>query len=143
MNQYNELFAALAKSQAEMHTAGPNSTNPFFKSKYADFGEIVKVSRPALTKNGLCVIQRVINSENGMELCTTLGHSSGQYIESVIKINPLKTDVQSLGSYITYLKRYAYTAIVGVVVSDEDDDGEASMKEVRKPISSIKYTQNL
>ncbi len=141
MNQYNELFAALAKSQAEMNTAEPTSTNPFFKSKYADFSEIVKVSRPALTKNGLCVIQRVINNETGMELCTTLGHSSGQYIESIIKINPLKTDVQSLGSYITYLKRYAYTAIVGVVVSDEDDDGEASMKEIRKPVTNIKYKQ--
>jgi hypothetical protein len=41
-------------------------------------------------------------------------------------VNPPKQDIQSLGSYLTYLRRYTYSAIVGVVASEEDDDGEAA-----------------
>ena len=137
MSQYNELFAALAKAQAEMQTAGTNSSNPFFKSKYADFTEIVRASRPALAANGLCVIQRIITATDGMTLCTTLGHSSGQYIDSEMRISPAKSDVQSLGSYISYLKRYQYAAICGVTISDEDNDGETDMQEIRTQERSI------
>lgn len=122
-----DLFAALAKAQAQMATAITSSDNPFFKSKYADFGEIVRASRPALTAQGLSVIQRIILLPDGSEaLHSVLGHASGQYIDSLIKIKPAKSDVQSLGSYITYLKRYTYAALVGV--STEDDDGEGSMQ---------------
>jgi len=146
---YNELFAALAKAQAEFGIAGLNSANPFYNSRYADFAEIVRVTRPALTKNGLCVLQRVIIEADYQVLATTLGHSSGQFMQSEMKINipkiepeielnrpgekkkQPKSDVQAIGSYITYLKRYAYAAIVGVVISDEDDDGEGAMKSYR------------
>jgi len=126
--QLNELFAALAKAQAEMESAGLTSANPFFKSKYADLAEIVKASRPSLTKYGLAVVQYIEQSLEGSSvLITLLGHASGQYITSRMPIQPAKTDVQSLGSYITYLRRYSYAALVGVVVCDEDDDGEHAM----------------
>lgn len=131
----NELFCALAKAQAEMQVAELSSANPFFKSKYADFTTIVKASRPALTKNGLCVIQQILPNDAYGVLHTVLGHSSGQYIESQVDIKPIKADVQSLGSYITYLKRYSYSALVGITTGEEDDDGEAAMdrhKEVAK-----------
>lgn len=124
--ELNELFSALAKAQGEMNTAGLTANNPFFKSKYADLAEIVKASRPALTKNGLCVIQQIRMNEEGLHvLHTLLAHSSGQWIETRMKINPAKNDIQGLGSYISYIRRYSYAALVGVVVSDEDDDGEA------------------
>jgi hypothetical protein len=123
-----ELFAALAKAQAAMETALKTSDNPFFKSKYADFAEVVRASRPALTANGLCVIQRVIKvSDTGEGIHSIVGHVSGQYIDSLVMLRPTKNDAQSLGSYITYIKRYAYCALVGVAVADEDDDGETAM----------------
>ncbi len=134
--QINELLSALSKAQAEMLPAGKNSDNPFFKSKYADFNEIVKVSRPSLTKNGLSVMQIICDKGEHQVLETILGHSSGQFVVSEVKIAPAKSDVQSLGSYLTYLKRYSYAAIVGVVISDEDDDGEAAME------SRDKYTMS-
>lgn len=125
-SQLNELFCALSKAQAQMHAALKNSDNPFFKSKYADFGEIVTASRPALTNHGLCVTQRIVVLSDGTEaLHSILGHSSGQYIDSLMRIRPVKNDVQSMGSYITYLKRYAYAALVGVIT--EDDDGEQAV----------------
>ena len=131
--QINELAAALAKAQAEMQTALLTNDNPFFKSKYAGLAEIVKASRPALTRNGLAVVQCIKpGTENYEALSTLLLHSSGQWIESSINIKPLKQDVQSFGSYISYLRRYGYAALVGVITGDEDDDGEIAMQEARK-----------
>lgn len=123
----DKLYAALSKAQLEMLPAKTGNSNPFFKSKYADLASIVKASRKALGTNGLAVIQRIIRSGSaGMTLMTRLCHASGQWIESSMTVNPPKQDIQSLGSYLTYLRRYTYSAIVGVVASEEDDDGEAA-----------------
>lgn len=127
--QLGELFGALAKAQAEMDAATKDSENPFFKSNYADLAAVVGVSRPALCKNNLCVTQPPIRSEgNDMILLTVLGHASGQWISSEMLLRPPKTDAQSLGSYITYMRRYAYASIIGVVT--KDDDGEAGMARI-------------
>lgn len=131
--QLHELFTALAKAQSEMKTAGLNAQNPYFKSNYADLSEIVRVSRPSLSKNGLAVIQQILPNEDGQNILhTLLCHSSGQWIETRMRILPSKPDVQSLASYITYLRRYSYAAIVGVVTTDEDDDGERAVYEDRQ-----------
>lgn len=128
----NELFTALAKAQAEMSVAGLTSDNPYFKSKYADLAEVVRASRPSLTKYGLCVTQQIIINEDGQSLLhTTLGHVSGQWIMTKMRIVPPKNDVQALGSYITYLRRYSYAALIGVVAGGEDDDGEVAMIDAR------------
>lgn len=127
-----DLFAALAKAQAEMKVAGRNSENPYFKSSYASLADIVKASRPFLTKNGLSVIQQVMPNDNGQNILhTILAHASGQWIETRMNIAPAKNDIQSIASYITYLRRYSYAAICGVV-DDEDDDGEQSMATERE-----------
>ena len=133
----NELMASLAKAQGEMKIAGKDSNNPYFKSRYADLASIVEASRPSLTKHGLSVMQQITISETGQRvLITTLGHSSGQYIQSRVAITPVKDDMQSLGSAITYMRRYAYASLVGVVASDEDDDGEVAMKPLRQQPTS-------
>lgn len=143
-----ELFGALAKAQMEMEMAKQDSTNPFFKSNYADLAAVVKASRPYLAKNGLCVIQKVVPNGTGQYLHTVLGHVSGQWVESKMLINPPKNDIQTIGSHITYLRRYCYAAMVGVVAAGEDDDGESSMVEERKkgpspakPVSGISKPQ--
>ena len=128
--QLNELFTALTKAQAEMECASKSKKNPFFKSKYADFAEYIKASRIALTNNNLCVMQRMTVEDGTSYLCSILGHTSGQYVESKMKISPAKNDVQSMGSYITYIKRYSYAALVGVAT--EDDDAELAMSHYRQ-----------
>jgi ERF superfamily len=123
-----DLFTSLAKAQAEMQTAGLSAENPYFKTRYADLAAIVKASRPALTKNGLSIIQQIITHDEGHTyLHTMLCHSSGQWVESRVRIVPTKADVQSLGSYITYLRRYSIAALCGIVTSDEDDDGNLAV----------------
>lgn len=137
--QINELAGALAKAQAEMRVAEMDSNNPYFKSRYADLASIIKASRPALTKNGLSVSQQILTNDDGSNtMHTLLLHSSGQWIETRMRIVPGKNDMQTLGSCITYLKRYAYAALVGVVSSDEDDDGEMAMVAVRNPKNADK-----
>ena len=140
----NELATALAKAQSEMDIAKNTNVNPFFKSRYADLASVIKASRKYLSSHGLSVMQRIITSPSGrMYLYTRLIHSSGQWIESNMPINPPKGDIQSIGSYITYLKRYTYAAMVGVVSSDEDDDGEAAMKKVREQKVKKEYECNI
>lgn len=126
--QLNELFSALAKAQAEFGVAGHNAENPHFRSKFSDISELVRVSRPMLTKNGLSVIHQILPDASGEHyMHTILAHASGQYIETRIGIKPAKSDIQALGGCITYLKRYTYAAIIGLVSSAEDDDGESQM----------------
>lgn len=131
-DELNELFTALAKAQKDMRTAGLDSENPYFKSKYADLASVVSASRPFLTQNGLSVTQQIRTDGSGaIVLATILGHSSGQWIESTMRVVPPKNDAQTLGSYITYLRRYSYAALVGVVAADEDDDAEVAQATTR------------
>lgn len=130
----NELFTALAKAQSSMLVAENTSANPHFKHKYADLTELVKASRPALTQNGLSIIQRVVYTEGQAYLESILCHASGQSISSSIAITPQKNEIQSMGSYLSYLRRYSYSALVGVVTQDEEDDGEAAMDRIPEKI---------
>lgn len=125
--ELSELFAALSKAQSEIRVAVKDSSNPFFKSSYANLQSIIEASRPALCKHGISVLQQIIADGDKDYLVTILGHSSGQWISSQMRINPVKQDVQSLGSYITYLRRYSYAALVGVYDGNEDDDGNDAM----------------
>ena len=142
-SQLNELFAALAKAQAEMTFASLNKENPYFKSRYSDLKEVIASSRPALSKHGLAVIQKILTNDEGQSILhTMLCHSSGQWIESRMRIVPPKNDIQTLGSYVTYLRRYSLAALIGIASQDEDDDGEIAMAEARHIVAkgpSSKY----
>lgn len=126
-DQIDQLATALAKAQAEFTTAKKDKDNPFFKSKYADLESVVIATRPALTKHGLSIVQNVYRFNDGHHyLITLLLHSSGQWIKSKAQHNPQKSDIQSLSSYNTYLKRMCYSSMVGAVTGDDDDGNDAS-----------------
>lgn len=134
--ELHELATALAKAQGEMKIAEKKEVNPFFKSRYADLTEFIIVSRPSLTKNGLAVMQQIITDDEGVTwLNTIMTHSSGQWIASKMRVVPPKNDVQSFGSCISYLRRYAYAALINIAVSDEDDDGEAAVHTERTVVA--------
>lgn len=118
------LAAALAKAQGEMQGAVKDSENPFFSSKYADLASVWDACRAALSKNGLAVIQMPRSDENGIEVETVLAHSSGEWMSETLRMPVVKTDAQKVGSAITYARRYALAAFVGV--APEDDDGNAA-----------------
>lgn len=121
-----KLYAALAKAQGAMVAAKKDVSNTFFKSKYADLASVMEVARKPLSDNELAVIQTLLEDDKGLvRLVTTLGHSSGQEISSLLVMQPKDSTPQSFGSCVTYARRYGYSALVGVC-SEEDDDGNAA-----------------
>jgi hypothetical protein len=133
--QINELAAALVKAQGELPTVGKDSTNPFFKSKYADLAAVIKAASPVLAKHGLAVSQHVTTGEDGgSRLATWLLHESGQYICEAMPLLLPKEDPQGQGSAITYARRYSYMAVLGLV-ADEDDDGNRASTQVMPPLT--------
>lgn len=116
-----EIAKALALAQAEMRGAVKDSVNPHLRSKYADLASVWEACREPLTKNGLSVVQSTRMEGSAVVVVTMLLHSSGEYISGEISLPPVKTDPQGHGSAITYARRYALAAMVGV--SPEDDDG--------------------
>jgi len=129
MNTHSEniadLAVALAKAQSENGTVTKDAANPYFKSKYASLASVWEAVRPALTKNGLSVIQMPSHDEHGYYLETMLVHSSGQWIKSKIYMKPVKDDPQGIGSICSYMRRYSLQAMT--MVCPEDDDAEAAM----------------
>lgn len=122
--QLGELFAAVAKAQGEIGGAKKDSTNPHFKSKYADLASARDAVQGPLSKNGLALIQWPRTVNNGVEIETWLGHASGQYMTGTLCMPCAKMDAHGVGSAITYGRRYALMAVTGV--APEDDDGNAA-----------------
>jgi hypothetical protein len=122
-----KLAEALAKAQSTMQEAGKDAKNPFFKSNYADLTSVWRACRRSLSENGLSISHTTMLSEGEIILVTTLLHASGEWQRGYYPLMLAKRDAQSMGSAITYAKRYALAAIVGVCVEGEDDDAEATM----------------
>ncbi len=142
-----ELVVALSKAQGKMEPAKLNKTNSHFKNKYADFNSIIECCRQPLSENGLSVMQYCEMTNEKLFLVTMLVHISGQWIKSLFPLNPRNMDSQSIGSAMTYAKRYSLSAMLGIVSDEEDDDGEASQGRVApqvqaKPVAAKKINTN-
>jgi hypothetical protein len=122
--QINELAAALSKAQANITGALKDSANPFFRSKYADLASCWDACRKQLTDNNLSVIQTTDIVADTVVVRTTLAHSSGQWISGILPVKAKDDGPQAQGSGITYARRYALAAMVGL--AQIDDDAEAA-----------------
>lgn len=129
-----ELAKALAAFQGEMPPVPKASQNPFFHSSYADLADVRKLSAPILSKHGLFVSQDPETIDGADWLTSLLMHSSGEWTESSIKLTVAKNDSQGVGSALTYMRRYAYCAILGIV-ADADDDGNAASDATHTPVT--------
>ena len=130
------LAGALAKAQLQIEPASKNATNPHFRSHYADLASIWDACRGPLNTNGLSIVQFPCDGDVGRTgLCTMLLHSSGESISEVVTTRSQKDDPQGLGSALTYLRRYALAAVVGVTAT-EDDDGNAASTPANSRVSA-------
>lgn len=128
-----ELNTALAKAQGELFAAKKDSINPHFKSKYADLASVWEACREALSSNGLSVTQMPAEFQNNvMTLVTRISHSSGEWLEQTMTCPVGKPDPQGIGSCLTYMRRYALAAVVGVY-QDDDDANSASYAPKERP----------
>ena len=126
----DKLAGALSKAQSEMKGAEKKSVNPFFKSGYADLHTVIESSFPSLTKYGLSVIQGNESKPGEFFVTTMLLHESGQWIKSKLKMPIEKATAQSVGSVITYGRRYGLSAITGI--AQYDDDGNVATGRTTK-----------
>lgn len=125
-----ELFAALSKAQGEIENASKSSSNPHFKSKYADLAEILNTVRPVFAKHGLSLVQAPSFDGAMASVTTILAHDKGGFLKMQASCVPAKSDAQGIGAATTYLRRYSAAAAAGI--AQEDDDGNAAAHN-RKP----------
>jgi hypothetical protein len=124
-----EIASALIIFHKHIGKISKDSTNPFFKKKYCSLPNILDAIKEPLQEAGLCFSQHPQGKD---ELETLLIHAaSGEYMQSSYNISPIKMDPQSVGSAITYARRYALGAILGLTI-DEDDDANAATKPEAK-----------
>jgi len=138
-----ELVKALSIVQSKLAPAKKSEKNPFFHSTYSSLVDVWDNCRALLHENGFAVIQTTDyavspTGEAALVVITTLAHTSGQFISGTLRLKPVKDDPQSIGSAMSYGRRYGLAGIVGVVAEDEDDDAEGAM--ARKD-NQPKYTK--
>ena len=150
------LAKALAAAQGELSSVPTNKANPAFNSHYADLGAMWEAARPILAKHSLSITQTFEPApENWIAITTTISHASGEWrsgtlhmpaqkIPTKAEINaaaksgtlpPMPVTPHSVGSAITYARRYSLGAILGMV-TEIDDDANSAMGMSGKPPSA-------
>lgn len=125
-----KLMPALLKAQKAIASVKKDSKNPHLKNNYASIEAVIDAIKSALNDNDIVFIQP-LDVVNGATVVTTrLIHVSGEYLQGSLllslpkdKDGRDKTDPQSVGSAITYARRYSLCSLLGL--SQEDDDGNA------------------
>ena len=134
----SELAKAMVAAQAEMPSVEKNATNPHFRNKFASLDNIIDKTRPVLNKHGLSIQQFPSLSDLGAPtLVTRLTHVSGEALEYQAPLFLQGQDMQKYGAALTYARRYAWAAALGIA-NDEDDDGN----HASAPVQSAKPAEN-
>ena len=127
----NKFAAAFIAAQSQMDDAKKDSTNPFFKNKYADLNSVREACVPALNANGIAVLQPIVQVDGKNFVKTLLLHESGESMECLTEILFAKqNDPQAQGSGITYARRYGLQSLVNI--GAEDDDGNKAAEKPKK-----------
>ena len=134
-----QLAAALAVFHIKVDVIKKDAKNPFFKSTYASLSNILDAIKIPLAESDLSFSQHPMG-ENG--LSTILMHKSGEWIGSHFTMKPVKNDPQGIGSCITYMRRYALAAILGLNIDEDDDGNAASTPATKEPVQDEKQWLN-
>lgn len=129
-----DIATALSAFQGQVEAVKKDAENPFFRSKYASLAGIMDTIKKPLSENGLAIAQFPL--PNG-QLTTILMHKSGQFIKATYEMRPKDQTPQAVGSMLTYMRRYAISAVLGIATED-DDGAEASGTTEKKAMSNPK-----
>jgi hypothetical protein len=131
-----EIASALVKAQKEFGPALKSSTNPAFRSRYADLSACVEAVIDALNNNDIFMMQPTHECDNGVIVETIFIHSSGEQISSgKLHVPATKHDAQGYGSALTYARRYSLMTACGI--APEDDDGNNASKPKAAPAKPV------
>lgn len=129
--EQKQVCAALVKAQKAFGPALKSSSNPHFKSRYADLAACVEAVIDGLNSNGIALVQKQHPHDGGVSVETIFVHESGEQLSAgVLTVPAAKQDPQGYGSALTYARRYSLMAACGI--APEDDDGNAASK-AKKP----------
>ena len=136
------IASALVKAQREFGPALKSSTNPHFRSKYADLSACIEAVIGALNNNGIYLMQLTDEHDGGVKVSTVFIHESGEQLTGGSLFMPAtKHDAQGFGSALSYARRYSLMAACGI--APEDDDGNQATKSapVAQPIKATPKPQ--
>ena len=123
-HEHKSIAAALAAAQSKMEKAVKGAFNDFTKKHYSDLTSVSAACLPHLNEEGISVIQPVVTVGETLTVQTIFMHgASGETLETSLPLILGKRDMQSLGSAITYARRYGLLCMSGVCPVGEDDDG--------------------
>ena len=129
------IASALVKAQQAFGPALKSSSNPHFRSKYADLSAVVEAVIDGLNKNGIAMLQLTHECDNGVIVETMFVHESGETLSGgKLHVPATKQDAQGYGSALTYARRYSLMAATGI--APEVDDGNAASKKPMKPLDA-------
>ncbi len=124
------IATALVKAQKAFGPALKSSTNPHFKSRYADLAACVEAVIDALNENGIALLQHSHECADGIIIETIFLHESGEMISGgKLHVPATKQDAQGYGSAMTYARRYSLQAACGI--APEDDDGNQASRPAK------------
>jgi len=136
-----QISTAFVKAQSEMSNAKKGSSNPFFKSKYADLNSIREASIPVLNSHGISVLQPIVHIDGKNFVKTILLHESGESLDSHTEIVYSKSnDAQAQGSGISYARRYGLQSFL--CIGADDDDGNNAVRPTNIPAPVVKAPTN-
>ena len=137
-----QIAEALVSAQKEIKFAVKDSTNPHYKSKYANINSVIDAVKKPLNDNGIAILQSLSPSDDGkLHLTTRLIHSSGEWIEDTAVCPIQKQDPQGLGSAVSYIRRYSLSALLSVYA--DDDDGQSAALNASDYLQKISHSQTL
>jgi hypothetical protein len=123
----NKIAQAFVAAKREFAPALKTSTNPHFKSRYADLAGCLEAVNDALLDQGIALYQETSEDSTGVTVETVFLHESGETFRGgKLHVPASKQDPQGYGSALTYARRYSVMAACGIAA--EDDDGNAAVK---------------
>jgi hypothetical protein len=130
------ISAAFIKAQKEFAPAIKTATNPHFRSKYVNLEGCIEAVIDALHNNGIGLIQKTHDCDDGVKVETVFIHESGETLSGgILHIPASKIDPHGVMASLTYCRRGSLMAACGI--APEDDDGnlatERSGSVAKKP----------
>lgn len=139
MTEHKNIYSALCAAQAEFGKVQKGSTNPAFKSRYADLADVAGVVIPTLSAHGVAVLHYLINDDKGMSMRTEFVHAASESrVSCDVPLIVDKNNMQGMKSATTYAKRIGLESLSGVA-PDTDDDGNAAAKAAPRTISADQF----
>lgn len=150
--EIGDIATAFCEAQSTFEAAAKASENPAYArggraSKYADLASIIEAALPALNKAGIGVLQPARLTREGVVVVTRLQHKSGQFFESELTMPAVNRNgftAQTVGSAITYARRYSFQSLICLAANDDDGNAASDVgsREAAQEVAARKIAEH-